>query len=127
MGRIAAAAIFALLATATFADGPAIAESNLQPFTEASATRAGDDVQLKLTFEGGACQSVDAPQPGAITDDALAVAIPTHATAEMCTMQIVPIAIDVAVPAPTEVTALQVTVLGTDGQPQFGGRIDIAD
>jgi len=125
MGRIAVTAIFTLLSTAAFADGPAVAASDLQPFTQASATRAGDDVQLQLTFDGGACQAVDAPQPGAVTDGALAVTISTRGTAEICTMQIVPIAVDVTVPAAAEVTALQVTVLGTDGQPQFGGRIDI--
>ena len=127
MGRIAIVAIFTLLATAAFADGPAVAASDLQPFTEASATRAGDDVQLQLTFDGGACQAVDAPQPGAVTDGVLAITIPTHATAEMCTMQIVPIAVDVTVPAPAEVTALQVTVLGTDGEPQFGGGVAVAN
>jgi hypothetical protein len=125
MARIALAAVFSLLATAAFADGPALAAADLQPFTEASATRVGDNVQLQLTFDGGACQAVDAPQPGAVTNGALAVTIPTHATAEMCTMQIVPIAVDVTIPASAEVTALQVTVLGTGGEPQFGGRVDI--
>jgi hypothetical protein len=125
VGRIAIATILTLLATTAFADGPVAAAANLQPFTDVSATRAGDDVQLRLTFDGGACQAVDAPQPGSVTDGTLAVTIPTHATAEICTMQIVPIAVDVTVPAPAEANALQVTVLGTDGQPQFGGRIDI--
>jgi len=127
MGRIAIVAIFALFATAAFADGPAVAPADLQPFTAASATRAGDGVQLQLTFDGGACQSVDAPQAGTVTGGTLAVTIPTHATAEICTMQIVPIAVDVTVPASAEVTALQVIVLGTDGQPQFGGSVDVTN
>jgi hypothetical protein len=127
MGRIAIAAIFSLLATAAFADGPVAIAADLQPFTEASATRAsGDAVQLHLAFEGGACQGVDAPQPGAVSAGVLAVTIPTQATAEICTMQIVPIAVDVTVPATAEVTALQVIVLGTNGEAQFGGRVDIA-
>lgn len=125
MGRTALAAIFALTATAAFADGPVAPD--LQPFSEGSATRtSADEVRLQLTFEGGACQGVGEPQSGALTDGALSVTIPTNKTAEICTMQIVAIPVDATVQVPSEATALQVTVLGTDGQPQFGGRIDIA-
>ena len=126
MGRTALAVIFALTATAAFADGPVAPD--LQPFSDASATRtAPDAVRLQLTFDGGACQAVDTPQTGTLTDGALSVTIPTSKTAEICTMQIVAIPVDVTVQVPSEAAALQVTVLATDGQPQFGGRVDIVD
>ncbi|MDB5536436.1 MAG: hypothetical protein JWQ65_1311, partial [Devosia sp.] len=96
MGRAALAAIFALTATAAFADG--LVAPDLQPFSEVSATRAAPDaVRLQLTFEGGACQGVDAPQTTALTDGAVSVTIPTSKTAEICTMQIVAIPVDVTV------------------------------
>jgi hypothetical protein len=126
MGRAALAAIFALTVTAAFADGAVTPD--LQPFSAASATRtAPDAVRLQLTFDGGACQAVDEPQVGELTDGALAVTIPTSKTAEICTMQIVAIPVDVTVQVSAEATALQVTVLATDGQPQFGGPVAIAD
>jgi hypothetical protein len=126
MRRAALALIFALTATAAFADGDVA--PNLQPFSDASATRTAEgEVRLKLTFDGGACQAVDEPQVGEVTDGAVSVTIPTSKTAEICTMQIVAIPVDVTVQVPSDATALQVTVQATDGTPQFGGRVDIAD
>jgi hypothetical protein len=126
MGRAVLALVFALTVTAAFADGPVTPD--LQPFSEASATRtAAGEVRLQLSFEGGACQAVDEPQVGEVIDGAVSVTIPTSKTAEICTMQIVAIPVDVTVQVPSEAAALQVTVLATDGQPQFGGRVDIAD
>jgi hypothetical protein len=126
MRHTALALIFALTATAAFADGPAA--QDLQPLSDASATRtATDEVRLQLTFDGGACQAVNEPQVGEVTDGAVSVTIPTTKTAEICTMQIVAVPVDVTVQVPSEATALQVTVLATDGTPQFGGRVEIAD
>jgi hypothetical protein len=126
MRRTVLALIFALTATAAFADGPAA--QDLPPFSDVSATRtAADEVHLQLSFDGGACQAVDEPQVGAVTDGAVSVTIPTSKTAEICTMQIVAVPVDVTVQVPSEATALQVTVLATDGTPQFGGRVEIAD
>jgi hypothetical protein len=73
-------------------------------------------VHLRFTFEGGACQ-----QPGeAIVEDAGGgignVTVPTEDTAEICTMQIVPVEFAGELPADMEYTTFDITVLATDGE-----------
>lgn len=131
MRQFALATILALSTTAVFADAPFAPMPEPSPdegpaFSEYSATRLdGDQVQLKLTFEGGACQAVDEPALGEISGDTLAVSIPTHDTSEICTMQIVQIPVDVTIAAGSAVSALDVTVLRPNGEPQVNGVITI--
>ncbi|HWU19274.1 MAG TPA: hypothetical protein VN155_16460 [Devosia sp.] len=133
MRQFALATILALGTTAAFADAPFAPMPEPSPnegpaFSEYSATRlSADQVQLKLTFEGGACQAVDEPVLGEVSGGTLPVAIPTHNTSEMCTMQIVPVPVDVTIAAGSDVTALDVTVQGPDGQAQHTGTIEVSN
>lgn len=132
MRHFALATILALSTTAAFADAPFAPMPEPSPnegpaFIDSSATRLNaDQVQLKLTFEGGACQAVDEPVLGTVSAGSLAVTIPTHDTAEMCTMQIVQIPVDVTIAAGADVTALDVTIQAPSGSRQTGGIIEVA-
>lgn len=132
MRQLALATILALSTTAAFADAPFAPMPEPSPnegpaFIDSSATRLNaDQVQLKLTFEGGACQAVDEPILGTVSAGSLAVTIPTHDTAEMCTMQIVQIPVDVTIAAGADVTALDVTIQAPSGSRQTGGTIAVA-
>lgn len=133
MRQLALATILALSTTAAFADAPFAPMPEPSPnegpaFIDSSATRLNaDQVQLKLTFEGGACQAVDEPVLGAVSAGSLAVTIPTHDTAEMCTMQIVQIPVDVTIAAGADVTALDVTIQAPSGARQTGGTIEVSN
>ncbi|UXN73202.1 hypothetical protein N8D56_19865 [Devosia sp. A8/3-2] len=132
MRQLALATIPALSTTAAFADAPFAPMPEPSPnegpaFIDSSATRLNaDQVQLKLTFEGGACRAVDEPVLGAVSAGSLAVTIPTHDTAEMCTMQIVQIPVDVTIAAGADVTTLDVTIRAPSGSRQTGGTIEVA-
>lgn len=133
MRQFALATILALSTTAAFADAPFAPTPEPSPnegpaFIDSSATRLdADQVQLKLTFEGGACQAVDEPVLGDVSGGTLAVTIPTHDTSEMCTMQIVQIPVDVTIAAGADVTALDVTIRAPGGQPQHSGTIEVSN
>jgi hypothetical protein len=133
MRQFALATILALSTSAAFADAPFAPMPEPSPnegpaFIDSSATRLNaDQVQLKLTFEGGACQAVDEPVLGTVSAGSLAVTIPTHDTAEMCTMQIVQIPVDVTIAAGADVTALDVTIQAPGGSRQTGGTIEVSN
>jgi hypothetical protein len=133
MRQFALATILALSTTAAFADAPFAPMPEPSPnegpaFIDSSATRLdADQVQLKLTFEGGACQAVDEPVLGDVSGGTLAVTVPTHDTSEMCTMQIVQIPVDVTIDAGADVTALDVTIQAPSGQPQHSGTIEVSN
>lgn len=98
-----------------------------RPLDNLTACRLDDSrVALGFTFEGGACQ-----QPGTATVDSAqggvaAVTIPTEETAEVCTMQVVPVAVAEALPVDADAITLDITVLAPDGRPQALGSTDIA-
>lgn len=133
MRQFALATILALSTTAAFADAPFAPMPEPSPnegpaFIDSSATRInGDRVQLKLTFEGGACQAVDDPVLGTVSAGSLALTIPTHDTSEMCTMQIVQIPVDVTIAAGADVTGLDVTIAAPSGQAQHTGTVKVSN
>jgi hypothetical protein len=98
------------------------------PLTSASAVRAAEGhVELKVTWDGGACENpgkavVEATEADQATD---AVTIPTEATAEMCTMQIVQVEFSGLVPVEPLTETLAITVLAPDGQVKAGGTVTI--
>jgi hypothetical protein len=84
-------------------------------------------VALSFTFKGGACQ-----EPGvAIVENAGGgvgnVTVPTEDTAEICTMQIVPVEYAGALPAGSQYTALDIAVLSPDGDVQALGSAGIVE
>jgi hypothetical protein len=113
-----AAVVFATASTA--AEPP--------PFTKASAVwTAAGHVALSVTWDGGACEkpgeaTVETTQTALQADE---VTIPTVSTAEVCTMQVVPVEFtgEIAVEPLTE--NLAVTVLAPDGSPKAAGIVPI--
>jgi hypothetical protein len=116
-----------LAAAATFAATGAMA-AEPPPLASASAKWAADGhVELKVTWDGGACEkpgkaTVDATEADEATD---AVTIPTESTAEICTMQIVQVEFTGLVPVEPLTETLAVTVLAPDGQVKASGTVTI--
>jgi hypothetical protein len=107
-----------LVATAAFAQDAA-ALQNL------AACRSGaDTVDLAFTYTGGVCEATD---PATVTADGTTakVTVPTHATAEICTMQAVEIDVALSIAVGSGVTALDVELLNTQGQVSGTGKADI--
>lgn len=116
---LAAAAMLA--ATAAVAAEP-------PPLGSATAKRAAEGhVELTVTWEGSACEKpgkplVEATEADEVTD---AVTIPTVATAEVCTMQIVPVEYTGLVPVEPLTESLAITILAPDGQVKAAGSVTI--
>lgn len=113
--------IAGLCATAVSADEAAT-------FTELSACRLdAERVLLTASFDGGACQAVEPAQLAEPRGTIVAVTIPTVSTSEMCTMQIVPIAVEQVIEARADIANLDVTVLDPQNNPQANGVVEVAD
>lgn len=121
MTRVALAFAVSLLLTTTALAEPA-------PLSAASATRLADgQVELKVTYDGGACETPgEAAVTSAESDETLdSVTIPTTSTAEVCTMQIVPVAYEGVIAVEALTTTLAITVLSPEGQIKAAGSVDI--
>lgn len=86
-----------------------------------------ETVALRFTFEGGACQ-----QPGEPTlEDAGGgignVTVPTEETAEVCTMQIVPVQFAAELAAGPDYTTFDIAVLNPAGEVQALGSAGIVE
>jgi hypothetical protein len=116
---LALAAAFALFAPIALGAAP-------EPITEGTATWTADGkVDIKVTWQSGACiepreATVEA---GDETTDELT--IPTVATSEVCTMQIVPLTYEGTIAVEKLTETLSVMVLAPDGQPIASGSIEI--
>jgi hypothetical protein len=117
--------VLALLAAFVPLSAPAAAQP--QPLTSATATWTEDGkVVLAVTFEGSACEAPGEAHVAAgdvLTDE---VTIPTMSTAEVCTMQIVPVEFSGTIAVEPLTTRLAIAVLDTEGQIKAAGSVDIA-
>jgi hypothetical protein len=117
-------ATFTLAAAALFSASGALAQPG--QLDQLSACRLDPDrIVLRFTFEGGACQ-----QPGEVTVEPAEggvanVTVPTEEVGDVCTMQIVPVEFESVLDAPEEITALDISVLNPQGEPQALGSSDI--
>jgi imidazole glycerol phosphate synthase subunit HisF len=107
-----------LVATAAFAQDTATLR-NL-----AACRSVAETVDLSFTYTGGVCEATD---PATVTVDGTAarVTVPTHATAEMCTLQAVDIDVAQTIEAGAGVTTLDVELLNTQGQVAGTGKVEI--
>ena len=102
-----------------FADEPAA-------FSNASATWTADgQVELSVTWEGGACEEPGEAEVMAGDGTTDEVTIPTVETAEICTMQIVPVTFSGTIAVEPTTTTLAVTVLDPKGQPRASGSVEV--
>jgi hypothetical protein len=104
----------------------AAAAAEPAPLTSASASWTADGkVELAVTFEGSACEEPGEPHVAAgdvITDE---VTIPTVSTAEVCTMQIVPVEFTGTIAVEPLTERLAIAVLDTHGQIKAAGSVEI--
>jgi hypothetical protein len=124
MNRALASALAVLVLAA-----PVMASAAEPPqVTTATATRLADGkVELAVTFDGGACEETSEAQVEASESDEAVdtVIIPTVATAEICTQQIVPVEFSGVIAVETLTTRLAITVLDPAGQPKATGSVEI--
>lgn len=113
------AAVLALSAP-TLASAPA-------SFTTLDACRTSpQQVTLGYSFEGGACQTVGEPAISEPKDGLVTVTMPTNESADVCTMQIVPVEGTAVLGLDETATELEVTVLYPDGREMVFGMTEIA-
>ncbi|SFZ80912.1 hypothetical protein SAMN02983003_0204 [Devosia enhydra] len=119
--RLLSAAFALVLAGGTAMAQEAAALSDL------SACRLdAERVAVSLTFEGGACQETGEMTVGQDEMGAYDISLATVSTAEVCTMQIVPITWSGAVAVPEGPESLAVAVLNPDESVQAMGETAIA-
>lgn len=104
----------------------AVAAAPPPPLTGATAVWTDDGhVQLDVTWEGGACEEPAEAEVTAGPDQTDVVTIPTNETAEVCTMQIVPVEFSGIIAVEPTTDTLSITVLAPDGQPKAAGSVEI--
>lgn len=95
-------------------------------FTALSACRIDENrVLLQATFDGSACQRVEPAGLAEPRGTIVAVTIPTSRTAEICTMQLVPLETEQVIDAPEPVFELDVTAIDPDNNPIAHGLIEL--
>lgn len=104
----------------------AVAAAEPPPVTDATATWIeSTHVRLTVTYEGSACETPGEARVEAGPDRTDVVVIPTTETAEMCTMQIVPVTYEGIIAVEPDTTTLAITVLDANGQPKATGSATI--
>ena len=96
------------------------------PLTAATAVWTEDGkVELSVTYEGSACEEPGEAAVVAGPDTTDVVTIPTSATSEVCTLQIVPVAYAGVIAVQPSTRTLPITILDFDGQPKATGTATI--
>ena len=96
------------------------------PVTEATAVWTGNgSVQLDVVWEGGACEVPGEPEVTAGAQQTDLVTIPTSATGEVCTMQIVPVEFSGIIAVEPGTESISILVLGPDGEAKASGSAEI--
>ena len=121
MTRVLAFLVAFLPLSATAAAQPA-------PLTAATATWTTDGkVELAVTFEGSACETPGEARVASGDDITDEVTIPTVSTAEVCTMQIVPVSTEQVIEAPEPVIDLDVSALDPENNRVAHGVIEATE
>jgi hypothetical protein len=117
---LASAVAAGLLAFGAMAD-------ELPGFSFIEACRIDDtNVALLIVYQGGACETTDGLEARVDLDGTSAlVFVPTKATAEMCTMQVIPNYVNKTLGVAPDTAELDVTLLGTTLEPQGRERVAI--
>lgn len=100
---------------------------DLAPLSELKACRIdAATVSLAFIYDGGACEQTGEAKAEILEGDTATVVVPTTATSEVCTMQVVKVNFAGIVPVPDTVARLDVQVLSTGGEVVAAGDTDIA-
>jgi hypothetical protein len=105
-----------------------VAAQELAEFTALSACRIDDGhVRLSATFDGSGCQAVEPVDQAEPRGTIIAVTIPTSSTAEICTMQIVPIETVQVIKADLDIADLDVTAIDPQNNPVAHGVVMVEE
>ena len=97
-------------------------------FTQLSACRIdAEHVLIRATFDGSPCWAVEAAQPSEPRGTGVAVHLPTSSTAEICTMNIVPVSTEQVIEAPEPTSDLEVTAATPQNHVMAHGVIEISE
>lgn len=118
----------AVVAGAAAFQVPAALAQPPAPLTEVSARWTADDkVDLKVVYEGGACERMlDAEVTASEVFGTDLVTIPTVETAQACTMQMVEVEFTGTIAVEPTTETLSILVLDPQGQPKAAGSVEIA-
>lgn len=112
----------ALIAVPSFA-----LAQDLAPLSELKACRIDPaTVSLAFIYDGGACEQAGDAIADVIEGDTATVTVPTTATAEVCTMQVVKVNFGGLVDVPEAVDRLDVQVLSSGGEVVAAGDTEVA-
>jgi len=98
---------------------PALAQ-DLPAFTHVEACRIDDtSAVIRMVYQGGECETTEALEPRVELDGTGAmVVIATEATAQVCTMQIVPNHVQKTIGIAPDTSELDITLLNPQLEPQ---------
>jgi hypothetical protein len=100
---------------------------DLAPLSELKACRIDPaTVSLAFIFDGGACEQTGEAKAEILEGDTATITVPTTASAEVCTMQVVKVNFAGLVPVPDTVKKLDVQVLSPGGDVVAASDTDIA-
>ena len=106
----------------------AVAAQEAASFTTLSACRIdAERILIKATFDGSACWSVEPAGLAEPRGTIVAVHLPTISTAEICTMQIVPVSTEQMIEAPEPVIDLDVAALDPENNRVAHGVIEATE
>ena len=112
---------------AAFIPLSATAAAQPAPLTAATATWTTDGkVELAVTFDGSGCETPGEARVASGDDITDEVTIPTVSTAEVCTMQIVPVEFTGTIAVEPLTTTLAIAILDTEGQIKAAGSVEIS-
>ena len=112
---------------ASFCAGAAVAQEAAN-FTALSACRIdAERILIKATFDGSACWSVEPAGLAEPRGTIVAVHLPTISTAEICTMQIVPVSTEQVIEAHEPVIDLSVTAADPENNVVASGLIEATE
>ena len=124
--RRSLAAVPVLLAAGLCAG--AVVAQEVANFTALSACRIdAERILIKATFAGSACWSVEPAGLAEPRGTIVAVHLPTVSTAEICTMQIVPVSTEQVIEAPEPVIDLDVSALDPENNRVAHGVIEATE
>lgn len=100
---------------------------DLAPLDELRACRIDPaTISLAFIYDGGACERTGDARMALVEGDAAAITVPTVATAEICTMQVVKVNFAGPVSVPETANRVDVQVLNPSGEVVAAGDADIA-
>lgn len=113
-----------LALAAALCSGAALAQE-VASFTHLSACRIdAERILLKATFDGSACWAVEPAGMAEPRGTIMAVHLPTVSTAEVCTMQIVPVSTEQVIEVSEPVIDLDVSALNPENNEVAHGVVE---